>query len=78
MNVHSALGPGLLESTYHACLEHEFRSADLQFGHQVRLPIVYGETQLEDFNVVHLRSGIRRVVNKATDDPPLDCMDPPR
>ena len=27
LKVHSALGPGLLESTYEACLAHELRSA---------------------------------------------------
>jgi GxxExxY protein len=41
MNVHSALGAGLLESTYNACLCHEFLSRRLQFEHQVRLPVVY-------------------------------------
>jgi GxxExxY protein len=114
IKVHTTLGPGLLESTYHACLEYECCLAGLQFEHQVRLPIVYGDTQLEggyridflvencvvvelkavekilplhvaqlltylrlttrnvglliSFNVVHLRDGIRRVVNNAIDD----------
>ena len=109
LNVHSALGPGLLESTYHTCLQHEFATVGLHFEHQVRLPIVYRDVHLDggyrldffvessvivelkavekllpvhlaqvlsylkltgckiglliNFNVVHLRSGIRRVVN---------------
>lgn len=39
MNAHTALGAGMLESTYHACLQHEFIANDLHFGHQVRLPV---------------------------------------
>jgi GxxExxY protein len=41
LKVHSALGAGLLESTYTACLLHEFRLAGMQFEHQVTLPITY-------------------------------------
>jgi GxxExxY protein len=109
MKVHSALGPGLLESTYHACLQYELASSGMKFDKQVRLPVVYRDVHLEagyridffvensvivelkavekllpihlaqvlsylkltacnvglliNFNVVHLRSGIRRVVN---------------
>ena len=29
--VHKALGPGLLESAYEACLAHELRKADVSF-----------------------------------------------
>ena len=47
MNVHSALGAGLLESAYSACLCHEFSSSGMQFQHQVRLPIVYGGVTLD-------------------------------
>lgn len=109
ISVHTALGPGLLESTYDACLDHEFTTAGLHFERQVPLPVVYRDIQLKagyrldyfveklviveikavektlpihtaqllsylkmtncrvglliNFNVVHLRSGIRRVVN---------------
>ena len=45
MKVHSQLGPGLLESTYEACLVHELRKEGLQVAQQVELPVVYdGET----------------------------------
>jgi GxxExxY protein len=47
MSVHSALGPGLLESTYHACLDSEMSDQGLQFDRQVRLPIVYRTVTLE-------------------------------
>ena len=109
MKVHSAIGAGVLESAYHACLFHELVQAGLQFEHQVRLPLVYRGIQLPsayrvdfivencliveikcvekllpvhvaqllsylklsgrklglliNFNVPHLRQGIRRVIN---------------
>ena len=45
--VHSVLGPGLLESAYHACLAHELRSRGLQVAGQVPLPVVYESEKLE-------------------------------
>lgn len=39
--VHTALGPGLLESAYNACLAHELRLRGLRVEIQVPLPIVY-------------------------------------
>ena len=39
--VHKALGPGLLESAYRACLIAELRHAGLRVDAEVRLPIVY-------------------------------------
>ena len=41
MKVHTALGPGLLESTYQVCLHYEFSVDGLHFEHQVRLPVTY-------------------------------------
>ncbi len=41
MKVHTALGPGLLESTYHACLLHEIRKCGLRADSQVGLPVIY-------------------------------------
>jgi len=121
--VHSELGPGLLESTYHACLSHEFMKASLAFEHQVRLPVKYDSINLEagyridflvegevivelksvtrllplhvaqlltylrlshhrvglliNFNVPHLRDGIKRVVNGYR-VPALRIIDPDR
>jgi GxxExxY protein len=40
--IHSALGPGLLESAYEACLEHELRQAGLIVERQRVMPIHYG------------------------------------
>jgi GxxExxY protein len=41
MDVHSALGPGLLESVYEKCLAHEFRLRDIEFERQKVVPIEY-------------------------------------
>ncbi len=109
MTVHSALGPGLLESAYQACLAHELRSRGLEVAAQVPQPLVYKGQKLEvgyridlvvegrvvvevksvdaihpihqaqllsymrlsglsvglliNFNVLHLRDGIKRMVD---------------
>ncbi|HEV8125183.1 MAG TPA: GxxExxY protein [Gemmatimonadales bacterium] len=47
MKVHTRLGPGLLESSYHACLAYELINAGLEVQSQVSLPLAYGEVQLE-------------------------------
>jgi GxxExxY protein len=41
IKVHSALGPGLLESAYLACLAYELRSRGLSVDVQVPLPVLY-------------------------------------
>jgi GxxExxY protein len=110
MKVHSALGPGLLESAYEACLAFELTKRGLRVERQVALPVVYDGMQIDvgyridllvegqvivelksvaelvpifdaqlltylklsnfkvglliNFNVVHLKDGIKRMVNK--------------
>ena len=45
IGVHRALGPGLLESVYTACLCRDLERAGLEFRHEVPIPVVYrGET----------------------------------
>ena len=39
IEVHRALGPGLLESTYHACLAHELRQQGLEVEREKVLPV---------------------------------------
>jgi GxxExxY protein len=109
MKVHTALGPGLLESAYEACLAYELRKVGLNVETQVPLPVVYEGVRLDvgyridlivagvvivelksvdaiapihkaqllsylklsgrkvglllNFNVVHLRDGLTRMVN---------------
>ena len=110
MRVHTALGPGLLESAYENCLYYELGKKGLNVGKQVPLPLIYEEVQLDcvyrldlivenkviievksvesinpihsvqlltylklancklglilNFNVLHLKEGIKRVANK--------------
>lgn len=47
MKVHSALGPGLLESVYLACLILELRRAGLHVETEVRVPVTYGGLKLD-------------------------------
>src|SRR5262245_48750273 len=109
MKVHTALGAGCLESTYDACLRYQLQQDGIHFDHQVRLPVLYNNVQVDagyridllvenciivelkavekllplhvaqvltylklsgrkvglliNFNVPHLRQGLKRVVN---------------
>ena len=45
--VHSALGPGLLESVYEVCLTHELRRRGITVSCQLKLPIVFEGLKLE-------------------------------
>ncbi|MEJ7812445.1 MAG: GxxExxY protein [Gemmatimonadaceae bacterium] len=47
MRVHSALGPGLLEGAYEACLAHELRNRGLRVRTQQPLPVVYDGAHIE-------------------------------
>ena len=47
MKVHSALGPGLLESAYSACLKHELTKRGLKVACEVPLPVVYDGMRLD-------------------------------
>jgi GxxExxY protein len=109
MKVHTALGPGLLESVYEKCLKHELTKRGFHVQSQLWLPVIYDGIEIEggykidllleeqvivelkvveqiievhkaqllsylkladkriglliNFNVVHLRDGIRRMAN---------------
>ncbi len=47
IEVHRALGPGLLESAYQECLCHELKAKGIAFGRQVALPVVYKSVKLD-------------------------------
>jgi GxxExxY protein len=51
IEVHRALGPGLLESAYEECLCHELHLRGLTFRRQVSLPV--------EFKGIHLDCGYR-------------------
>lgn len=109
LKVHTALGAGLLESSYKECLFYELQQTNLKVEKEKPLPLVYEAVKLEcgyrvdllvenkliievkaveainevylaqvltylklsgcklglliNFNVAHLKNGIRRVVN---------------
>jgi GxxExxY protein len=109
LKVHTALGAGLLESSYKECLFYELQQAGLKVEKEKPLPLIYETVKLEcgyrvdllvenkliieikavealndvylaqvltylklsgcklglliNFNVAHLKNGIRRVVN---------------
>ena len=110
MKVHTALGQGLLESAYEACVLHELRKRGRKVLSQVGLPVFYDGVTIDvgyridllvddavivelkaverlspiheaqllsylklggyklglliNFNVLHLKDGIKRLVNK--------------
>ena len=47
IRVHSALGPGLLESAYRACLAHELREEGMDVRSEVALPVRYRGISVE-------------------------------
>jgi GxxExxY protein len=48
MKVHSAVGPGLLESAYEACLVFELEKRRIRVQSQVSIPIRYEEMTIEN------------------------------
>jgi GxxExxY protein len=47
IEIHRALGPGLLESAYEECLCYELSRAGIKFDRQKPLPVHYKEVNLE-------------------------------
>lgn len=47
IEVHRALGPGLLESAYEACLTHELERRARVVQRQIALPVVYRDVRLD-------------------------------
>ena len=45
--IHTALGPGLLESAYEECLYFELKQSGLNVDKQKPLPLVYKDVKLE-------------------------------
>src|SRR5256885_1673305 len=69
IDVHRALGPGLLESPYEECLCHELVKRGLRIVRQKPLPLVYGDVTLacayrmdivvEDSIIVEVKSVVK-------------------
>lgn len=47
IEVHRALGPGLLESAYQGCLCHELSLRGIPFLRQIPLPVVYKGVKMD-------------------------------
>jgi len=45
--VHTALGPGLLESAYRECLAYELNKSGLKIEKEKPMPLIYEEVQLD-------------------------------
>lgn len=68
IRVHKNLGPGLLESTYQACLALELRNARLYLETEVALPIVYRGQRIDaGYRIDMLVEGSVVIENKAVD-----------
>ncbi len=48
LKVHSAIGPGLLESAYETCLLYELEKQDLAVRRQVLLPVRYENLTIDN------------------------------
>ena len=68
MRVHTALGPGLLESSYEVCLCHELVKLGVAVKRQHPLPIVYDGVQLGAGYRLDLLINVRVVVEIKTVD----------
>jgi GxxExxY protein len=47
LKVHSAIGPGVLESVYKTCLAHELKQIGVTAFTEVALPVVYDGLRLD-------------------------------
>jgi GxxExxY protein len=47
MQVHSALGPGLLEESYKKCLAYELTQRGFQVATEVELPVIYKAVKVD-------------------------------
>ena len=54
IDVHKILGPGLLESAYQVCMEHESTLRNIPFEHLVDLPLNYKGLDLDAGYVIDL------------------------
>jgi hypothetical protein len=66
IEIHKALGPGLLESAYKECMYHKIGKSGLRIEKEKSMPLKLGNYKLGlliNFNVVLLKDGIKRVIN---------------
>ena len=47
IEVHKQMGPGLLESVYHACMKEELKYREIPFKSEMTIPVKYKEIQVD-------------------------------
>jgi GxxExxY protein len=62
MKVHTAVGPGLLESAYELCLAHELTRLGLSVQKQILLPIRYEDLVIDNGHRIDLLVNDRVIV----------------
>jgi len=62
IKVHSAVGPGLLESAYESCLIYEFEKQGIPARRQVVIPVRYDDLTIDNGYRIDLLLGERVVV----------------
>ena len=62
IDVHSTLGPGLLESVYRDCLAIELKKRQVAFEVEKRVPIIYCGERIRDHLKIDILVGGRLVV----------------
>jgi GxxExxY protein len=62
MKIHTALGPGLLESAYETCLLYELEKLGLPVQRQVLIPLRYQDLTIDNGYRIDLLVGNRVVV----------------
>ena len=68
IKVHTALGPGLLESAYQTCFAHELRKRGLRVETEVPVPVLYDTVQIDVGYRLDMRvEGAIVVENKAVE-----------
>ena len=68
IEVHKALGPGLLESVYHKCLKHELSLRGIKYQSELVIPINYKGIDIDaELRVDLLVEGVLPVELKATE-----------
>ena len=72
IEVHKALGPGLLESAYQECLYYELVESGLKVEKEKPMPIIYKEVKLDHGYRIDLLVEDKVVVETKTVDAILD------
>jgi len=72
IEVHKALGPGLLESAYQECLYYELKQKGLKVRKEVPMPIEYKEVKLDHGYRIDLLVEDKVVIELKTVDSLLD------